>query len=534
MQRTLTPRAAPPRARLPVGALLAAAGALALAPSARAEDRHVGPGEAYASVGAALGDAVDGDVVIIAAGTYEESLVTEAPGVTLRADGEVVVTSDASRVLDVQHPRTTVEGLVLDARFSGRGVRIDDGADDTILRDVEVRNAGNHCVDLRVVDGVRIERSLIHHCLQSARDGCDADDCREDAHGIVGGQATGLVVVDTEIHTFSGDAIQLDSGRGTPQWDLRVERCRLWSAPLPEAIGGYAAGVNPAENAIDTKTSDTITAPASLTVIDTVAYGFTDTLIGSGAAYNIKENVRAVFDRVTVYDSTYAFRLRGRTGSRPRGATVRVDNAVVYDVGQAFRYEDGLAASDVELRYVTIGAGVERPFQDETAVGASVIDAHDVLLLGDALPAELAGGSSLAVGASAFVDPSAHDYHLADGAAPIDAAAPSDVAVDRDGNARPVGAASDVGAYEHCGEGCAPAADAGPPPGVDAGPPAGADAGSPSDGGGVAIDAGGGGSSGGDGCGCHASGGRGPTWPALVCVALFVAARRRRVRCAPC
>ena len=124
---------------------------LAAASHAHAEDRFVGGGgDPYATIGAALGAAVDGDVVIVRAGTYRESgLTTRAAGVTIRADAgaEVVVTDGGARVFDVQHPRTTIEGLIFDAQFGGRGIRIDDGANQTTLRNIEVRNAGNHCID---------------------------------------------------------------------------------------------------------------------------------------------------------------------------------------------------------------------------------------------------------------------------------------------------------------------------------------------------------------------------------------------------
>lgn len=502
---------------------------------AHAEDRFAGgSGDPYATIGAALADAVDGDVVIVRAGVYAESgLTTRAPGVTIRADAgaEVIVTDGGARVFDVAHARTVIEGLIFDAQFGGRGIRVDDGANQTTLRDIEVRNAGNHCIDLRVVDDVLIEGSLIHHCLQSTSAGCASDACRVDAHGIVGGQARRLTVRDTEIHTFSGDAIQLDSDRGTPQWSVVVEGCLFWSGPLEAAIGGYAMGVNPAENAIDTKTSDTTVEPATLTVIDTIAFGFGDTLIGNGAAFNIKENVVATFDRVTVFDSDVAFRLRGMTSSRPRGSRTTIDNTVIHGVDRGVRYEDGLSTGDIVLRHVTFGGDVVQPFQDESALGASTIAATNVLVLGGALPTELTGTSSLAVDASVFVDAAGHDYHLADGSSPIDAGEAGPVDHDRDNNARPIGASPDVGAYEHCAGSCVPTPDGGVPPGRDAGPGVdGGDTGdggsSPRDGGAPGADAGPG-AGGGDGCGCRAVGGSSVGAPLLLALALALRIRRR-------
>src|SRR5690606_9737775 len=122
---------------------------------------------------------------------------------------------------------------------------------------------------------------------------------------------------------------------------------------------------------------------------DTVASGFRDSLIGNAAAFNMKENVVARFDRVTVHDSEIAFRVRGATSERPRGARVAIDNAVVYDVDTAVRYEDGLAAGDVTLRHVTIGGDVGAPFDDQSALGEASVVAENVLVLGAALPVEL-------------------------------------------------------------------------------------------------------------------------------------------------
>src|SRR5689334_6819749 len=47
----------------------------------------VGPGGAYATIGAALAAAQPGDTIEIIAGTYRESLVLATPGLTLRGVG---------------------------------------------------------------------------------------------------------------------------------------------------------------------------------------------------------------------------------------------------------------------------------------------------------------------------------------------------------------------------------------------------------------------------------------------------------------
>ena len=302
----------------------------------------------FGSVQQGLDAAQPGDVVSLRAGTYAETLVTRRSGaratpITLRGDPGApgALITAAGRVLRVDHGFLAVEDLVLDGQYgAGDIVDANDGADGLVLRRVEIRRTSQDCVDLGALSDVLIEGARIHHCL-------NATGGRTDAHGVTGGAVRNLVIRDTEIHSFSGDAMQFDPGRALPGWSgVRVERCRLWLEPLPSAENGFAAGSVPGENAIDTKTH--ATAPrAELTVVDTVAWGYRGGLISNMAAFNLKERVDAVLDRVTVYDSEIAFRLRGATASVPEGAHVRVQNAVVYDVDTAFRYEDAIAGLSI-------------------------------------------------------------------------------------------------------------------------------------------------------------------------------------------
>ena len=106
---------------------------------------------------------------------------------------------------------------------------------------------------------------------------------------------------------------------------MTIEGCRIWLAPLATVENGSAVGSVPGENAVDTKASSSF--PRSrITIRNTEAYGFKWATTGNNiAAFNLKENVDATVDRVTVYDSEIAFRLRGP-------AFVAVQNAVVHDV----------------------------------------------------------------------------------------------------------------------------------------------------------------------------------------------------------
>ena len=389
--------------------------------------------------------AAPGDTLVLAPGTYHDRLATVRGGrpdapITIRAADprrRPVVTA-AGRVATFAHPWIVVEHVEFDGEFGADDtVRVTSGASHLTLRHVEVRRSGRDCVDMGGPADVTIEHARIHHCLNPTRG-------RADAHGIVAGSARNLTIRDTEIHTFSGDAIQLDPGRIAPGWtNLRVERCRLWLGPLPEAVNGFAAGVVPGENAIDTKT--TASGPrARLTVVDTEAWGFADGLINNMAAFNIKERVDATFDRVTAHHSTIAFRLRGGGDA---GARVTMANVVVHSVTTAVRVEDDI--DTVRLHHATFGRDIARPFQHASSPRTTA-DIENLLLLGPTLP-DAASGRGLAVGPSAFVDASRHDYRLAPGSPAIDRATTvPGVVHDRLGVTRPQGAAPDVGAFEYC------------------------------------------------------------------------------------
>jgi hypothetical protein len=411
-----------------------------------------GRGTAAAPFGG-IQDALDvaqpGDSVHIGPGTYQGSLRsvrngTDAAPIRLAASGprgSTIVTA-AGRVLTLGHAYQIVEGLVLDGQYGADDlVRVATAAHNLVLRNLEVRRSSRDLIDIGSPHDVLIEGCLIHH-------GLNPTNGRSDAHGIVAGAIDRLTIRDTEIHTFSGDGVQLDPGRTAPGWNhVTIERARIWLQPLPVAENGFPAGVPPGENAVDTKASGSYPR-ATIVIRDTVAYGFRDSaFMSNAAAFNLKENIDATLDRVTVYDSQIAFRTRGSNKAEPAGAWVRISNAVVDRVAIAFRYEDNIE----RLRIVssTIGAAVGTAFVAGSSTSSGVTTAN-VLVLGT-MPALIRSGpGNLNVPARAFVNAAAGDYHLTTGAAAIDRGVPlAEVTVDRDGLMRPQGAASDVGAYEY-------------------------------------------------------------------------------------
>jgi len=392
----------------------------------------------------ALAAAQPGDIISVWPGTYYESLSTTRSGaqgrpITVRAAGgrgSVLVTAPG-RVLTVNHAYIAIEGLILDGQYGPDDlVRVPSGGQFLRLSNDELRRSSRDLIDMAFADGVVIEGSLLHHALNPV-------DGRSDAHGIAASTVHDLVVRDCEIHTFSGDGIQVDPGRLSPGWSrVTVERTHIWLQPLPAAENGFAAGYAPGENAIDTKASPNF-ARASIVLRDVVMHGFRNGLLTNMAAFNLKEYVDATVDRVTVYDSEIAFRLRG--GVNGTGAWVRIQNAVVHDVLTAFRYEDNI--ENLRIWNSTVGSGVTRAFQAASST-SSGLDVRNLLLLGP-LPPEASAGSNLSVDASAFTDAAHHDYSLAPGSPAIDTGVSiSDVTTDRAGTPRPQGAAFDIGAFE--------------------------------------------------------------------------------------
>jgi len=403
---------------------------------------------------AALAQAQAGDVIVVPAGTYEERVETiragtEGAPIRVVAEGEVIVTAPGE-VIEIGHAWMTFEGLIFDGQLGDADtVDVEGTADHLQLVDVEVRNSGRDCIDIDGIEGggptdVLVEGALIHHCLYW-------DGGREDAHGITGGAVQGLRIVDTEIHTFSGDAVQLDPGRSEPGWsDLSIEGCTFWAAPLDEDIAGFPAGMNPAENAIDTKTWDSATERAELSVTDTVAHGFRFGEIDNMAAFNIKEGVSAHFDRVLVYESEIAFRVRGPT--RDMGAEIRVDNVWIHNVDVGFRYEDDIEV--VQVRHGTFGPSVGEAFH-EASSDNTVPEVANCLFEG-ALPEEATGSSNLSV--EDIEDVSIGPDHPA-----VDAGEELGVATDFEGEPRPSGPAPDVGADELQAAGSPDTGDTGDP-----------------------------------------------------------------------
>ena len=401
----------------------------------------------FGTIKAAVQAAQPGDTVTVRPGTYAEMVTSVRGGapdaaITLRAAngrGSVVVTR-AGRVLEIAHPHIVIDGLVFDGQYAATdAVRLSTGAHHFVLRNAEVRRSGRDCIDMGAPSDVLIEHSSINHCLWWKSG-------RQDAHAIVAGAVRRLTLRHLDIHTFSGDGLQLDPDRTLPGWgDVAIEHTRFRLAPLPAAQNGFPAGVVPGENAVDTKAHPS--APrATLTITDTTAEGFGPGLIANMAAFNLKEHVDVRMDRVAVSRSEIAFRLRGP--GENGGAWVHLDNVVVHNVLTGIRYEGDI--EKVQVTHATFGRNVSRALRAASS-GWSGVDVQHSLFLGTSLPTEApASAGNLAAATGWFAGAAADDYRLLSTAPAVDAVKGTPaVPTDHIGTPRPQGAAADVGAYEY-------------------------------------------------------------------------------------
>jgi len=416
-------------------------------PYAAAADLTVNPGE---SIQATMNEAVPGDVIVIMAGIYDEDLSTESDGteaspITMRAEGEVIITAPGE-VLAIDHAYWVFEDLIFDGQYgSADTLDIDDDANHLRLVRVEVRHSGRDCIDMGAPTGVSIIDSEIHHCLHYDAD----DDERVDAHGITGGAVQDLSILGTDIHTFSGDAVQFDPGREAPGWDNIVIRdCRFWLAPLTENENGFEIGQVTGENAIDTKTVPD-GSRATLLIEDSSFWGFKDGIdFSNQAALLLKENVEVTISRVRIFDSEIGIRVRGPTDTRPLGARVRVQSSLLYNLDIGIRYEDDI--EDLELYHLTFGTGVET-FFDAAGAETDAPDVRNTIFLGAELPIEAGDdAANLTASVDDFIDSDSHDYHLAPDSPAIDAGQTlAGVETDLDNQPRIEGSSPDIGAFEY-------------------------------------------------------------------------------------
>ncbi len=292
-----------------------------------------------------MGGRFDGELIANGPGLASTPVVYSSYGQGPRpVVSQVTVLADYSQVdaIDVDHKKEAQDA-----------VRVN-GAKDVVLRNMEIKNGVRDGVDANRSPGLLIENCHIHHFLAGSFSS------QADAHGVVVADSLGVTLRNTEIHHVSGDSFQNDPDRDQIiSNDILIEGCHFWTSPLAETFNSnWKAGQRPGENAVDTKIVksgwDSVER-MRITIRDTVAHGWErDSFISNKAAFNMKEKIEAVFERVTVYNSEIAFRLRGARGN----ANNTIRNAVIYDCENGIRAEDHL--SELVVHNTTFGGSIGR------------------------------------------------------------------------------------------------------------------------------------------------------------------------------
>ena len=399
-----------------------------------------------------------GDTVSIGPGVYPQTLRTKRGGlagmpITIQGEqpGTVTVTAQYNTLLTVAHPHIHVRQLIFDGQFAAHDlVRVFSTGDYFRFQHNLVRNGRKDGIDLgnaaTLVDanfdylvGVSITESEFKNFLNK-----DIFGHRIDAHGIVAGGVIDFEISNTAVAMVSGDALQLANGN----WDnVLVDSVQFHNGLIDEQLAeqtGFAVGINPGENAIDTKQDRSLPVRSRLKVVNSKFSGWRGDLINNAAALNLKEQVSVQINACEFMNNEIALRLRG-SGAANVGAHIVAPNNVFYRNEKALRVEDELR----ESRVINNTFGDGQVFEFVSGGGAADFFAANNLLSLATLPAEFPANLNLRVTNESFVDADEGDFSLSSSSPAIDSALTlNEVTSDHHGLARPQGDAFDFGAYE--------------------------------------------------------------------------------------
>jgi hypothetical protein len=283
--------------------------------------------------------------IIIRSYVSAEAPEGSSPGWVPEDEPERVWIRRKGRGIDIQHSHIVVDGINVDGLWhsnsyidengifrdstvsgtfpSGTGgiVRIINGTESIVLRNIEVKNNQLHLVRIHgnniLVDNARIHSAISRTVNTPAPPPgiISGDDYFRDSHGIESSSANGLTIINSYIGNISGDCVQ--SGRSV--WsDLTIENCHFEIKPLAEPILGLQAGTWFAEDLYDTKTPDKGQDGAKFNrgVIfrNNILHGTSYSRYQHGAVLNLKEGVEGILvEGNRVFDNRMTFRLRQPT-----------------------------------------------------------------------------------------------------------------------------------------------------------------------------------------------------------------------------
>jgi len=324
---------------------------------------------------------------------------------------------------------------------AGDAVRIRNARNCTI-RNMEIRLGTRDAIDIDGSEDILIDGVEIHHFLNGSYGS------KDDSHGVAITDTARITIRNANIHHVSGDSVQADPNRipGGISTDIVIEDSELWTSPLDEDFNaGWRAGNVPGENALDTKVLTVgfeNEIRMNVTVRNVIAHGWVRVPeISNRAVFNLKEKINATMDRITVYDSEIAFRVRGSLGN----ADTLISNSVIYDVERAVRAEDDVR--NLRIYFSTFGDGNGTLLElGGGSAGTPSWDWRNNAFVGTK-PSVADHATNIQADSSDFVNSGQRNYRLAPTSRLIDAGeAIPGVSIDRDSITR--SAPHDVGAFE--------------------------------------------------------------------------------------
>ena len=343
-----------------------------------------------------------------------------------------------------------MEGFILDGQFGENDiVHVTANADNLVFRDNILRNGARDGMDIgtntvsalpsNFLDNVLVENCEIYNMLWWN------NGQRSEANGIVAGGVRNFTISNSKIFQVSGDSLQLQDGG----WDnVIVKNVDFYNEALPQNLAGFTKGVNPGENAIDTKQDGRLPYRGTVLINNSRFFGWKSNLVTNTAALNLKEKVSAIVHGNIFYDNEIALRLRG--GENDTGAYVQVKNNIFHNNVKTIRYEDNI--KNLHIYHNTFGSANLEIFQSAGGADPGTLEVLNNLFVGSLKPKEAAHISNLAVDETNFVDAKNHNYQLQESSSAINSGVYIDnVSLDHLNSSRSI--PYDVGAFEYPGTG---------------------------------------------------------------------------------
>lgn len=290
---------------------------------------------------------VPGDTLMVMSGTYTltsaispQKSGTASKWITIKGadfNNRPVLLPSSERALLIQGIKYyRFENIEVDGGFiPDQLVLMRGGNSDIVFRNCKFGKTSRDGFAISESDNVIFDKCEIFYCINYS------NGSRKDAHGIMYNSGSKLTVMDCNIHHNTGDCIQVGTQLKFPVWDsLVVINSHLWNGPVNEMVNGVPRNTYFGENAIDTKTPDSVEIDQKrpgyrgyVYIDNVIAHGFNGDYDWPAIAINM--TVDATIKNTIVYESAIAFRLMGSYqpswGRGVRGPLVKMINCIAYD-----------------------------------------------------------------------------------------------------------------------------------------------------------------------------------------------------------